>query len=50
MKRYLVEFASTSAEVEAKNEGEAIVLAKELLYEGELMCEVASVEEVSSRD
>jgi len=42
--KYRVDFSSTNAEVEAKDEEEAIVKAKELLYNGELYVEVESVE------
>lgn len=46
MNRYRVGFTSTSAEVEADNEDEAIEKAKTLLYNGELYVEVESVIEV----
>lgn len=46
MKRYLVEFASTSAEVEAEDEEGAVELAKELYYNGELLCEVTGVKKL----
>ena len=44
MKLYQVDFCSTNAEVEADNEEEAIEKAKELYYNGELYCEIESVE------
>lgn len=43
-KRYRVNFFSMNAEVDAKNEEEAEEQAKELLYNGELHCEVESIE------
>ena len=46
MKKYRVNFYSFNAEVEAKDENDAEVLAKELLYNGELNIEVESIEEV----
>jgi len=45
-KKYLVNFYSTNAEVEAKNEEEAIEKAKTLFYDGELYCEIESIEEL----
>lgn len=45
-RKYLVNFYSTNAEVEAENEEEAIEKAKTLFYEGELYCEVESVEKL----
>lgn len=45
-RKYLVNFYSTNAEVEAENEEEAIEKAKILFYDGELYCEVESVEEL----
>ena len=44
--KYRVDFFSPNAEVEAKDEDEAIQKAKELLYNGELHIEVQSVERV----
>ena len=49
MKKYRVNFYSTNAEVEAENEEKAIEKAKTLLYDGELYCEVESVEEIEER-
>lgn len=45
-KKYLVNFCSTNAEVKAKNEEEAIEKAKTLFYDGELYCEIESIEEL----
>jgi len=45
-RKYLVNFYSINAEVEAENEEEAIEKAKILFYDGELYCEVESVEEL----
>lgn len=45
-RKYLVNFYSTNAEVEAENEEEAIEKAKILFYDGELYCKVESVEEL----
>lgn len=45
-KKYLVNFYSTNAEVEAKNKEEAIERAKTLYYDGELCCEIESIEEL----
>jgi len=42
---YRVEFSSTNAEVEADSEKQAIEKAKALYYDGELFCEIISVEE-----
>lgn len=44
--KFTVTFYSCNAEVEAKDENEAEVKARELLYEGELDVEVESVEKV----
>lgn len=46
LKKYQVNFFSTNAEVEAKNEDEAIEKAKTLYFDGELYCEVESVKEI----
>lgn len=45
-KKYRVNFYSTNAEVEAKNEEEATEKAKTLFYNGELYCEIESIEEL----
>ncbi len=44
--KYQINFYSTNAEVEAKNEKEAIEKAKTLYYDGELPCEIESVKEL----
>ena len=48
MKLWTVNFYSMNAEVEAEDEEEAIEKAKTLLYDGELCCEVESVEELDN--
>ena len=45
-KKYQVNFYSTNAEVEAENIDDAIEKAKTLYYDGELSCEIESVEEL----
>lgn len=45
-KKYQVNFYSTNAVVEAKNEEEAIEEARTLYYDGELSCEIESVKEL----
>ena len=46
MKRYQVNFFSCNAEVDAEDENDAEVKAKELLYNGELYVEVESIKVV----
>ena len=48
--KYRVEFSSTNAEVEADSKEQAIEKAKVLYYDGELFCEIASVEIIEEGD
>ena len=48
--KYLIKFCRTNAEVEANDVVEAIEKARILFFDGELYCEVTSVEQVKDKE